>query len=367
MRKQYVKVGSAVAAIVALLVLNVFPILTVPVANAAALTSVKDTLSTLASNTVANHTVLFVTPTGVDASTDTITIDLTGFTIGSVDYTDIDLAVDGDANCDGAWTDKTLAATPSTSPTWGAAIASSVLTLTAPTNAASGEITANRCVQIEIGTNATAGEAGNAQLTNPNNQNTLVVEIGGVFGDSKNFALDFVTDDSVNVTANVDPSITFSISDTTIGFGTLSATAAAWATGDAVGSASDVAAHTMALSTNAASGYAITYSGATLTSGSDTIDVASITNDADGTAGSEQFGMGFSTDGNATIAAAYDHNATAAQRDWAFVASTTTTVVSETVPTATETISAFYLANIAVTTQPGSYATNVTYIATGTF
>lgn len=162
-------------------------------------------------------------------------------------------------------------------------------------------------------------------------------------------------------------SITFSISDTTIGFGALSSSAATWATGDTNGSASDTAAHTMNITANGVNGYIITYNGATLTSGGNTIDVASITNDADGTQGTEQFGVGYSTNGNATIATGYDHNATPANRDWTFAAGTTTTVVSETTSTTTETISAFYLGNIAQTTQPGSYMTNITYIATATF
>jgi hypothetical protein len=341
-----------------------FPVRT---ANAANLTKIKDTLSTLTSNALANHTITFVTPTGVDANADLITIDLNDFTIGSVDYTDIDFAVDNDANCDGAWTDKTLAAAHNTG-VWGATISSSILTLDAPTDAAGGEITAGRCVQIEIGLNATSGVAGNAQLQNPNDANTHVFEIGGSFGDTGQFALDFVADDSVNVTATVDPSITFAISDTTIGFGNLTASNARFATSNAAGSDSDsAAAHTISVGTNATDGYIVTYYGATLTSGGDTISVASITNDADGTAGSEQFAMGFSTDGNTTIPAGYDHNATAGSRDWTFVASTLTTIASETAPTATETISAFYLANIAADTEAGSYSTDITYIATATF
>ncbi len=175
-------------------------------------------------------------------------------------------------------------------------------------------------------------------------------------------------DSTGNSCWDFDASITFSISDTTIGYGALDSTAARWATGDLAGSGTDsAAAHTMTVATNAGSGYAVTYSGATLTSGANTIDVAAITNDADGTAGTEQFAMGFSTNGDATIATGYDHNATPASRDWTFVASTTTTVLSETVPTATETFSAFYLANISGTTQPGTYTTNITYIATATF
>jgi hypothetical protein len=190
----------------------------------------------------------------------------------------------------------------------------------------------------------------------------------GVADDSGSLALDFVTDDSVNVSATVDAQISFTISDTAIGFGPLAVANVRYATADATGSDTDsAAAHTMAVATNAATGYAVTYNGPTLTSGANTIDVAAITNDADGTAGAEQFAMGFSTSGDATITAAYDHNAVAGSRDWAFVASTTTSIASEIAPTATETISAFYLANIAATTQPGTYQTDITYIATGTF
>ncbi|MFA6392184.1 MAG: hypothetical protein WCW66_05590 [Patescibacteria group bacterium] len=341
-----------------------FPIRT---ANAANLTKITDTLSTLTSNVLANHTITFVTPTGVEANADTITIDLTDFTIGTVDYTDIDLAVDGDANCNGAWTDKTLAAAHNTG-VWGATITSSVLTLDAPTDAAAGEITAGVCVQVEIGLNATSGVAGNTQLQNPNDANTHVFEIGGVFGDTGQYAIDFVADDSVNVTATVDPSITFAISDTAIGFGDLVSANVRYATSNAAGSDTDsAAAHTISIGTNATDGYIVTYFGPTLTSGGDTISVASFSNDADGTAGSEQFAMGFLSDGNTTVPAGYDHNATAGSRDWTFVASTLTTIASETGPTATETISAYYLANIAADTEAGSYATDITYIATATF
>ncbi|MBI3956609.1 MAG: hypothetical protein HY340_01330, partial [Candidatus Kerfeldbacteria bacterium] len=164
-------------------------------------------------------------------------------------------------------------------------------------------------------------------------------------------------------------SITFSISDTTIGFGALSAATGRWATGDLNGSnasagSTPTAAHTMTITTNARSGYAITYSGATLTSGGNTIDVASIDEDSDGTPGSEQYGLSVSTDGNATIASGYLRDTAA---DFTWVASTTTTIVSETSSTATETISASYLGNISTVTEAGSYSTTVTYIASGTF
>ena len=349
-------------AILALLVMT-WP---VPMAHAATLTKIKDTLSTVTASTIANHTIQFVTPTGVQETADTIILTFESFTMGSFALLNFDLAVDADANCDGAWTEKTLA-TSAAAGTWGVGQASQVVTFTPPTDAASGEITAGVCVQIEIGSNATQGGGGAAQITNPAAGN-YDLDFTGNFGDTGAASVSIIADESVNVTSTVDEYITFTITDTTIGYGALDSTAARWATGDLAGSATDsAAAHTMTLATNAGTGYAVTYNGATLTSGSNTIDVAAITNDADGTAGSEQFAMGFSTNGDATVATGYDHNATPASRDWTFVASTTTTVLSEIVPTATETFSAFYLANISGTTQPGTYTTNVTYIATGTF
>jgi hypothetical protein len=160
----------------------------------------------------------------------------------------------------------------------------------------------------------------------------------------------------------VNPSIQFSISDTTIEFGPLSSSQATWAD-DSAGSSTDVAGHTMTIRTNAPSGYAISYNGPLLTSGGDSIDSASLSSNADGNPGTEEFGIGFSTNGDATITDGYRH----ADPDWTFVASTPTTVVSETVPTAIETISAYYIANISTVTPAGSYSTGITYIATGNF
>ena len=107
----------------------------------------------------------------------------------------------------------------------------------------------------------------------------------------------------------------------------------------------------MTIATNAPSGYSITYNGATLTSGGNTIPVATITSDQDGVPGSAQFAIGFTKSGDATIATAYDQ--VSPTFNYSFVAGTTTQIVSETVPTATETISAFYL--LTLRGLPGSY------------
>lgn len=324
-------------------------------ASAAAVTSLKDTLSRLQASTAANHTIQFTTPTGVAAGqTMTLTFG-SGFTMNSIDFADIDVADDG--------VDLTLAATAS-GATWGAALSSQVVTITSGT----GTIAASSVVTIEIGTNATAGASGDTQITNPTASSTTVA-IAGTFGDSGTLAINIIADDTVDITATVDPTITFSISDVAIGFGSLSSSTGRWATSDATGgnasAAQPTAAHTLAIATNAQSGWAITYSGATLTSGSNTItDAATIDEDSDGTPGSEQFGISASTDGDATIASGYLRDSVA---DFDFVPSTTTTLVSESGETNTETISVSYLANISTITEAGSYTTSITYIATGTF
>ncbi len=324
-------------------------------ASAAAVTSLKDTLSRLQASTAANHTIQFTTPTGVAAG-QTITLTFgSGFTMNAIDFADVDVADDG--------VDLTLAATPS-GATWGAALSGQVVTITSGT----GTIAASSVIVVEIGTHATAGTTGDTQITNPTASSTTVA-IAGTFGDSGTLAINIIADDTVDITATVDPTITFSISDVAIGFGSLSSSTGRWATGDALGgnasATTPTAAHTLALATNAQSGWAITYSGATLTSGSNTItDAATIDEDSDGTPGSEQFGLGASTDGDATIASGYLRDSAA---DFDFVPSTTTTLVSESVETATETISVSYLANIAAVTEAGSYTTTITYIATGTF
>lgn len=329
-----------------------------PTAKAATVTSLKDTMSRLKATTASSHTIYFVTPTGAADAADTIIItfpsdfNFTSKTISTVTFTH--------GATTGLESTETLAASPSAT-VWGAVFSGTqnrVLTLTAPTDGVGGAAVAasDKIIITYDSTNSINASAG-----------TYTVTISGTFGDSGSLQIAIIADDVVAVTATVDPTLTFTIGDNSILFGSLSSSAARWADGTAAGSATDTSAHNLTIATNAATGYVLTYNGATLTNGSYTISVASITDDADGTFGSEQFGMGFSTTGAGTIATGYDHNATAGLRDWAFVASTTTTVVSKATPAATETISAYYLANISTTTEPGSYSTNITYIATGIF
>jgi hypothetical protein len=368
-KKQMQKKSIAMAARLMAVALIVAAVgIQTPTVMAASVSSFSDTLSRLQVSTLANHDIRFVTPTGVDASTDTITLTFANFTMGTFALLNFDLNVSASSACTTFGTNKTLATTAA-SGTWGVAQSSQVITFTPPTNATTGEITAGRCVQILIGSNATTGGAGTTQITNPASAGTDTIAIGGVFGDSGTADIAIITDDEVNVTAAVQPSITFTISDVAIGFGNLSFSQATFANGAATGTTTDSAsAHDMTVATNAASGYVLSYYGATLTKGADNIDAATFTNDADGTPGSEQFAIGFTADQGSTVTAAYDHNATAGNRDWSFVPSTTTTIVSRATPVGTETIGAYYLANISATsTAAGSYETNIDYIATASF
>jgi len=334
------------------------------IAQAAAITSASDTMSSSKELVVSSHAIKFTTPTGAEQSTDTIIVtfpstgttpfNFTSKTIGTVTFTH--------GATTGAETTEVLAATPSATD-WGAVFSGTqnrILTLTAPTDGV-GAATLAATQKIIITYNSTNSINASA------NASPYAIAISGTFGDTGNISVAILTDDQVAVTATVDNSLTFSISDNAIGFGSLTTANARFANGAATGAngPTSTSAHTLAIATNAATGYSITYNGATLTAGTPTITVATITGDEDGVPNSEQFAIGFTTAGNATIASAY--NQVTPNFNYSFVASTTTTIVSETVATATETISAFYLTNIAGTTEAGAYSTAITYVATANF
>ncbi|MBU0598873.1 hypothetical protein KKF61_07885 [Patescibacteria group bacterium] len=161
--------------------------------------------------------------------------------------------------------------------------------------------------------------------------------------------------------------ISFSISDVAIGFGSLDFSNDRYATSDGNGAGAPEAAHTLQITCNADNGYAVTYKGSTLTSGSNTIDVATITDSSTGTTGLEQFAMSLANGaGDAAITAGYDYED---GPDWKFVADPADPIeiISESGPTATETISVYYISNISPQTEAGSYSTNITFIITATF
>jgi hypothetical protein len=338
-------------------------------ANAAPLINVSDTLSTVQTSTAADHTIVFRTPTGAADTTDTITITFpAGFTMNSIAFDDVDLewSAGGQSNCTAPSysNSATIAATPA-SGTWGAALSGQVLTLTAPSAAFATTIAANACVRIELGFNATTGSTGNTRITNPASANSYLISIAGLFSDTGEATVNIIGDDSVDIAATVAQSLTFSISDTAIGFGNLNSAAARFATGDATGSGTEVGAHDLVVGTNASNGYTLTATGTTLTcSGCGGATVTAIGGTAAASSvGTEQFGMRFTASGGTgTVSAPY------ASANFAFdSAAFPDQVASAAGASANTTYSARYLANIAANTEAGAYSATLTYVATANF
>ena len=219
-------------------------------AEAASVTSLSDTLSDSAPAVGSDHTLTFVTPTGI-ANGDTIVVDFSEgpFVVGSVDYTDIDVIDDATsltvaADCTGA--DETSAAFSGTTLT---------ITFCAGDGASIGAL---GTTTIAIGLNAAGGDA---RLTNPALGSHKIHVTAG----ASDFGSTIVAIVSpVVVTAAVDTSFTFTVAGlgggqvvnaltttgtstaTTIPFGVLTATNAS------------SAAQQLSVATNASYGFAVT-------------------------------------------------------------------------------------------------------------
>lgn len=327
-------------------------------ASAGFLTTLSDTLSRIEDNTPANHTIEFVTPTGVDQSTDTIIVafddsgdayNLTGLT-----FQDIDLAIDNDGNCDGTWTDKTLAAAPA-SGVWGVTISTvgDTITFTAPSNATTGEITAGYCVQIEVGTNATSGATGANQIVNPAS-GTYVTAISGTFGDTGRFAVAIVADDQIDITAQVDPTLTVTISADSCALGTLTANYI------------ETCSYSVTVSTNASNGYVSTI----LADGLLRNTIDNINDATDGTVnkGQEEYGISTTkagqtilqsltcTDNDAGISQPASQLLTSAQQ-----------FANATGPISADATTLCHKASVSGATPAGSYAQVATIVVTANF
>jgi hypothetical protein len=334
------------------------PILFPQVVFAASVTNFQVYLSRLIRNTAANQTVYFVVPSGISAgSTTTFTwsADFTG--MGAFDWKDVDFAIGDSNDCTTATFTEAELDSASSGDTWGVEVAGQSIFIHSDT----GAVDSDRCVRFYFGTNASYGSTGDSQITNgsEDDDDTLTVSIAG--GDSGTAYVDIITNDQVVVTAIVQPSFTFAISDNTIEFGNLSAGDDTFAD-DSGGNATETQAHTLSASTNAASGYVITMNGTTLTDGAKSIDAIGSSNTAT-SVGSEQFGVRFiASGGSGAVSAPY------AAAGFAFdTAAFPDEVAASTVSTATTTYSARYIANIAANTEAGSYTTTLTYVATGRF
>lgn len=156
-----------------------------------------------------------------------------------------------------------------------------------------------------------------------------------------------------------DLSLTFSIADTTINLGTLSATSASTDT------------NTISVGTNAFNGFIITATGnnPTLTSGANTITAIGATAVAS-SVGTEQFGInlvantspsaGSNPSGSSPIGSAANQYNTTNLFAW----NSGATVATSSAPVNLTTLTVTYLANIASGTEAGTYNLTITYAAT---
>lgn len=337
--------------------------------QAAQVTSFSDTLSRLKASTAANHTIYLVSPGGI-ASGQTITLTFgAAFTTSSIVLGDIDFATGNSGTCSSAsYTDQTLVASGATSSQWNTTFSGGVLTITS--GGASATATAGNCMRFLIGTNAAGGTN---QITNGSAGASTATVVANVNAgtDTGTLFIPIITNDQVTISATVDPTISFSISSTSVTFGSLSASTGRWATGSGANASAATdpttsnTAHTLTVGTNATTGYTVTYIGALPTSGANTIAAATITGDSDGTPGSNQFALcGKGTSGSPSVVSTY---LCATNSNYNFAASTTTTLFTASAPATSDVVSVAYLANIASSKPAGTYTTTLTYVATGNF
>jgi hypothetical protein len=337
--------------------------------TAAQMTGVKDTLSNVTVNQTATHV---ITSTLVGANTfttgdtivyDFVNADFTLNAIGNWQTTDFSFN-DGTARTILAV--STVSGTPPTCTTSGAnnvcvTIDTTNNTFTVfPTT--TGFVASSAAPTITFTIHGTT-TTGTGTMTNKSTDVDSSVFTITETVDSATGAVVAETNGTVNITATVAPTLTFSNDDNAIGFGTLTSGAARWANGAATGSASTTTAHTMAIGTNATTGYTLTYNGPTLTSGANTIAAATISADADGTPGSAQFALGVTVTGTGTASAGYQ----TASNNYNFVPSTVSQVASATGPVTSDSIAVRYIANIPASQPAGNYATDLVYVATGNF
>jgi hypothetical protein len=330
---------------------------------AAALNTLSDTATSLKVSTLSDHTIQFVTPSGIDAG-ETFSITFPAqYTMGSFSVSNVDFGTSTSATCSG-FGQEPLAASAS-GPTWGVDQTGSVITFTSGT----ASIPANRCIQIKIGSNASFGGTGATQITNPASQNYYTISIDGSFGDTGLITTNIINDDTVALSGTVSQSLTFSISTSTIYFGTLSAGAPKYASStNSLGDTLETIAHTLAVSTNAASGFTLTVTGQTLTSlqnPSNTITAVGASA-ASSTPGTEQFGLRATESGGVGTAVSYPY---ASPTSYGYDATATTSSILATGSGSTpvSTFSVRYITNINAITEAGTYAANLTYVATANF
>lgn len=356
----------------------------VPTAYAANMTSAKDTLSNSAPDTGSNHGFQFTTPTGsaLDSSFKLVfpilstEFDLTSTALGVEDF------------------DVTIASVEQTL-TVGAPAAGEVQVDLA--NATTGVIVfdlgsgvslpAGAVITVEIGTNATSGGSGNTQIVNPSATGSYSISLtthnsddgSGASIDESNVVVSI--NNTVNVTATVQSSLTFTVNGVTSGTAcpnsggnaSVTTTSTTIPYGNLATSVPKIACQQLVVSTNATNGYIVTVQqNQDLTSaGADTIKAFSGTNGTPITwtapPGSPTNGyFGYTSDDTSATPDGYDQFATS--KFAGFGANNTPyNVVTEPGPVSNETNYMSYEVEVNQLQEAGTYTNTLMYICTATF
>lgn len=341
-----------------------FSVSTIERVFSAALTTLSDTQSSLTVSTLSDHTIQFVTPTGIGAG-QAISITLpAGYATGTFSILNFDLATSTSATCSG-FADAPLVSGAASGLSWGVTVATSTLYITSGTAV----VPANRCIQIEVGANATFGGNGTSTFVNPPTPGAYAINFGGSFGDFGYVTEYIVPDDTILLSGTVNQSLTFTVSTSTIYFGVLGAGAAKYASStNTAGDTVETIAHTLAVGTNAPSGFTLSVRGQTLTSlqnFSNTIDAIGASA-ASSTPGVEQFGFR-ATESGGTGVTVYSPFSSASSYGYNATASSSATVATGSGSTPTSTFSVRYVTNINSITEAGTYTANLVYVATANF
>lgn len=339
---------------------------------ATSLTSLSDILSREQVSVAADHDIRFTVATGLSDTAQTITVTFPGgFTTSTIASGDINLyygssSAQVNGSCASSCTNATIGASAG-SAIWGAAMSSGVLTLTYPTSGGTA-IVANDYARILIGT----AVSGTHQITNPSGAGSTIIGVATSVGDTGQIGVYTLTSDQVGVTATVDPTLSFTISTSTIGFGHLSSAAVRYATSDSNGATTEPTAGSpvaLAAATNGLTGWSMSVQDAgsgsnpgLYSSGVSTlIPAIDADNVAAGTAGYAVYAKNAGT--GVTLPTGFSSGT-----------STTGTIARTSqvfATTAAASISTgFDLAlksSIGATTPPGNYNDTLTIICTGNF
>lgn len=328
---------------------------------AASITGMSDTMTNQTASAFSDHVIKFTTPTGAADASDTIIVTFpSDFDFTGADDTFVTLSHGATT---GLETAEVLAAAPSASD-WGLVFSggsSLVMTFTAPSDGTGAAVIAPNDKIVITLTNTTD------VFKNATSSGSYPITIAGTFGDTGSFAVPIITNGTVDITATVDPTITFAIR-TADDTGTTSTCSLGTLTTGSVATC----AYRLAVDTNASAGYTI-YAKANggLLSGSDEIDAIA----EDGTVSTGVEGYGIAVTGATTGGAAgatYTEEGVFNDDDTPLPTVTTSLFnidkpADYTPLTLTDSTLVTHRAAISAITPAGSYTQTVTYTVTGSF